>query len=45
MSQANDAYKNANTNEDKIECEPLEIVGDVDELIFPDDEPHYISER
>ena len=44
MSQANDAYKNDKTDDEKNKYEPLEI-GDVDELIFPDNDSYYISER
>ena len=45
MSQANDVYKNAESIEDKAKIESTEAIGDIDELIFPDDEPCYISER
>jgi len=40
--------KNINNDESKIHfnpAKPQKIIGDIDELIFPDDEPYYISER
>ena len=40
------SYNNTDTNENTrpIPCE-IKVIGDVDELIFPDDEAYYISER
>ncbi|MBR3934539.1 MAG: hypothetical protein IKJ68_11625 [Clostridia bacterium] len=35
-------------HQDKQNCQQFKeqkIIGDIDELIFPDDEPYYISER
>jgi len=44
MQFANDTYKNDYQDYDKIKIEIPEI-GDVDELIFPDEEEYYVSER
>ncbi len=40
----NNDNTDANENTRPVPCEP-KVLGDIDELIFPDDEPHYISER
>lgn len=38
--------KEENIKEKTIaELKHKRIIGDIDELIFPDDEPHYISQR
>lgn len=44
MQHANDSYNkdNLDYNENKTD---MQEIGDVDELIFPDEEQYYISER
>ena len=38
--------KEENIKEKTItELKHKRVIGDIDELIFPDDEPHYISQR
>ena len=43
-SKTNESSSDKKSSDEKEFVEYREI-GDVDELIFPDDEPHYISER
>ncbi len=48
MCTSNENKKNQNSTASDINRPiPAErsVPGDIDELIFPDDEPHYISER
>ena len=45
---SNENKKSENSSSSEIQRPiPVErtVPGDIDELIFPDDEPHYISER
>ncbi len=40
-----DVITDKNKVNDDNENDSYKIIGDIDELIFPDDEPYYISER